>query len=104
MASPSYSALTFRASQPSSQLPSGRRRPARLAHDGDRLVDPPEDRLLLLEHLHEHLRVAVLGDEQVAREVEVLVGVVALAQPLGGEPEDGRVQALPLDGVHRGIL
>jgi hypothetical protein len=61
--------------------------PGALGEDGDRLVDPAEDRLLLLEDLHEDARVAILELEQLARQVEVLVGVVPLAHALDGQPE-----------------
>ena len=71
--------------------------------DRDRLVDAAEDRLLLLEDLHQHVRVAALFDEQIAGEVEVLVGVVAVAHPLHREAEDRGIEAL-LDDAHAVIL
>src|SRR3954469_15338342 len=74
-----------------------------LLEDREGLVDPAEDRLLLLEDLHEHARVAVLGEEELAREVEVLVGVVAVADPVDRKAEDGGFQAL-LNDAHGVIL
>ena len=58
----------------------------------DRLVDAAEHRALLLEHLHGHARVPALALEQLLREVEVGVRVVARADPLHGEPEHLRVE------------
>ena len=72
-----------------------------LAQDRDRLVDPAEHRVLvLLEDLHEHLRVVVVVLEQALGEVEVGVRVVALANALDGQAEDRRGQAAALDGRH----
>ena len=86
ISSPSYSAWTSSSSHP---CPSRRRQaaPGALLEHGDRLVDAAEDRLLLLEDLHEDARVVALEIEQVARQVEVLVGVVALAHALDGQAE-----------------
>ncbi len=57
--------------------------------DGQRLVHPPEDRAVgLLEDLHGHAGVQVLGLEHALGAVEVGVGVVALPQPVDGEGED----------------
>ena len=61
--------------------------PGALLEHGDRLVDPAEDRLLLLEDLHQHARAVALELEQVARQVEVLVGVIPLAHALDGQAE-----------------
>jgi len=61
--------------------------PGALLEHGDRLVDPAQDRLLLLEDLHEHARAMALELEQVARQVEVLIGVITLAHALDGQPE-----------------
>jgi hypothetical protein len=61
--------------------------PGALLEHGDRLVDAAEDRVLLLEDLHEHARTVALELEQVARQVEVLVGVIALAHALDRQPE-----------------
>ena len=66
--------------------------PRALADDGDRLVDPAEQGVLALEHLHEDVRVVAVGLQEVARQREVRVGVVALADPLDREPEDLRAQ------------
>jgi hypothetical protein len=77
--------------------------PRALLEDGDGLVDAAEDRLLLLEDLHQDARVAPLLDEELLGEVEVLVGVVAVADPLDRQAEDGRLQAL-LHDAHGVIL
>ena len=77
--------------------------PGALLQDRHRLVDAAEDRALLLEDLHEDLRPAPLRLEQVARQVEVLVGVVAGPELVDREAEDARVQAVA-DGRHRRIL
>ena len=69
--------------------------PGALLEHGDRLVDAAEDRVLLLEDLHEHARAMALELEQVAGQVEVLVGVVALAHALDGQPERLGGQAAP---------
>jgi hypothetical protein len=61
--------------------------PGALLEDGDGLVDPAEDGRLLLEDLHEHARAMALELEQVARQVEVLIGVIPLAHALDGQPE-----------------
>jgi hypothetical protein len=61
--------------------------PRALLEHGDRLVDPAEDRHLLLEDLHEHAGPMALELEQVARQVEVLIGVIDLAHALDGQPE-----------------
>jgi hypothetical protein len=65
-----------------------------LAQDRDRLVDPPQDGVLLLEHLHDDLGATALGLEQLLRQVEVLVRVVARADAVDGEPEDVAAEAL----------
>jgi hypothetical protein len=44
-----------------------------------------------------------LRQEQLAGEVEVLVGVVAVPDPVCGQAEDGWVETL-LDDAHRRIL
>ena len=67
--------------------------PGALLEDGDRLVDAAEDGRLLLEDLHEHARAMALELEQIARQVEVLIGVIALAHALDGQPERLRGQA-----------
>ena len=67
--------------------------------DRDRLVDPAQHRLALLEHLHRHARVAVALLEQAAREVEVGVRVVAGRDALGGEAKDARIQPRPAAGL-----
>jgi hypothetical protein len=66
---------------------------AQLEHR-DRLVDPAEQRRLLLEDLHEHARMAVLGLEQRLGVVEVGVGVVARAHLLDGQAEDVGIEPL----------
>ncbi len=58
----------------------------------DRLIDPAEDRILLLEDLHRHPRMLVLGLQQLLGVDEVRVGVVAGSDPLHREAEDVRVQ------------
>ena len=68
--------------------------PGALLEDRDRLIDPAEDRAALLEDLHQDARVAALALEQLLREVEVSVAVVALAEALDGETEHIRVQPL----------
>ena len=100
MRSPSCSARTSSSSQPGVNSPSGPQRPAHSLQDRHRLVDAAEDRALLLEDLHEDLRPAPLRLEQVARQVEVLVGVVAGPELVDREAEDARVQAVA-DGRHR---
>src|SRR4051794_591954 len=80
------------------------RPPARaLPEHRDRLVDAAEDRLLLLEHLHQDARVTPLLDEELLREVEVLIRVIAVADALHRQAEDGRLQAL-LHDAHAVIL
>ena len=64
----------------------------------DRLVDAPQHRIPLLEYLHDDTPVLAFGLEQLLREVEVGVGVVALPDLLDGEAEDLGVESLtPLD-------
>jgi hypothetical protein len=80
-----------------------RQRPAAaLPQHGDGLVDAPEDRLLLLEHLHQHARSAALVLQQLLREIEVLVAVVARPHLVDGQTEHGGVET----GAHghRAIL
>ena len=84
-------------------LPAGRAAPGALLQDRDRLVDAAQDRALLLEDLHEDLRTAALRLEQVARQVEVLVGVVAGPELVHREAEDAGVQAVA-HGRHRRIV
>ena len=55
-----------------------------LLEHGDRLVDAPEHRPLLLEDLHRHPRMSLVLLEQLLREVEIGVGVVAVPDPLDG--------------------
>ena len=65
----------------------------------DRLVDPAEVRVPLLEDLHHHARAAVVADQDLARVVEVRVGVVALPHLLDRELEDlGRKPLTALSG------
>ena len=59
-----------------------------LAEDRDRLVDSAEERVLALEDLHEHARMAVLGLEQRPGVGEVGVGVVAVADLVDRQAED----------------
>ena len=66
---------------------------AELEH-GDRLVDAAEHRLLALEDLHHDARPPAVGEQRVARVVEVRVGVVALAHLLDREVEDLRREPL----------
>ena len=66
----------------------------------DRLVDPAEDRLLALEDLHQHPRVVAVGLQQLLGQVEVRVGVVAVADLLHRQAEDGRRQAHALADGH----
>ena len=54
----------------------------------ERLVDAAEDRLLALEHLHQHARVVAVLLEQRLGVVEVRVRVVAVADLLDRQPED----------------
>src|SRR5215211_3935086 len=63
--------------------------------DSDGLVDPTEHRGLLLEDLHGHVRMAALLLQELLREVEVGVGVVALPDPVGREPEDLWIEPSP---------
>ena len=53
----------------------------------DRLVHAAEDRLVLLEHLHQNVWAAPVGEQRFAREVEIRVGVIAGADLLDGEVE-----------------
>src|SRR6185295_7593726 len=76
--------------------------PGALLDDGDRLVDPAEERVLALEHLHHHARVVVVGLQQLLRVVEVRVGVVAVADLVQRQAEDRGRQALLLAGAHEG--
>jgi hypothetical protein len=48
---------------------------------------------VLLEHLHEHAGVAVLLLQELLREVEVGVGVVARAEAPDGEVEDRGIES-----------
>jgi hypothetical protein len=73
-----------------------------LLQDRHRLVDPAEDRLLALEHLHHDVRVVVLGLQQRLRVVEVRVGVVAVADLVDRQPEHRRREPLALAGAHGG--
>ena len=72
----------------------------RLLEHRDRLVDPAEHRLPALEHLHQHVRVAVVGLEQRLRVVEVGVGVVAVADLLDRQAEGRRGEPLSLGQRH----
>src|SRR4029079_18137407 len=56
--------------------------------DRDGLVHPAEHRLVLLEDLHDDPRMPTVGEQRLAREVEVDVAVVALPHLLHGEVED----------------
>src|SRR5919106_1174665 len=70
--------------------------------DRDRLVDAAEDRLFLLEDLHQERGAVPLGLEQFLGVVEVRVGVVARAQLLHRKAEDGRVEPRALSqATHR---
>ena len=60
--------------------------------DRERLVDPAQDRLALLEDLHRDVRVLALVLEQLLGEHEVGVGVVPVADALDRQPEDVGVQ------------
>ena len=71
------------------------------AHDRERLVDAAEQRLLLLEHLHQDARAMLLGLEQLLGEVEVRIRVVALADTNLREPEDRGVEPVSRHG--RGV-
>ena len=71
-----------------------------LLEHGDRLVDPAEDRLLALEDLHQHPRVVIVGLQQLLGQVEVRVRVVALADLLHRQAEDGRRHADALTDGH----
>src|SRR5207247_10054023 len=66
---------------------------AELEH-GDRLVDPAEHGVVLLEDLHEHARAMPLGLQERLRVVEVSVGVIALADLVRGEAEHVGREAL----------
>ncbi len=63
--------------------------------DRDRLVDPAQQRLLLLEDLQHHPRVVVDILEQPLGVDEVRVRVIALAQPLDWQPEDVGLETDP---------
>jgi hypothetical protein len=71
------------------------------AQDRDRLVDPAQDRLLALEHLHQDPRLTALQLQRRLRVVEVDVGVVALADLLHGQAKRIRGQALAFGDSHR---
>ena len=73
--------------------------------DRDRLVDPAQQRVVLLEHLHRDVRMVVLGLEQLLGVDEVGVRVVALPDPLHRQAEDLGIEAsgtcvAPLPGVY----
>ena len=61
--------------------------------DGDRLVHPAEDRLLLLEHLHDDPWVPSVLEQRLAGVIEVDVRVVAPPHLLDREVEDLRREA-----------
>ena len=61
--------------------------------DRDRLVHPTEQRLLLLEDLHQDPRMPVLGLQQLLGRPEVRVAVVPRAQPADRQLEGGRVES-----------
>ena len=63
---PRAARCTSSCSQPSSHEPSGRAAAGALLEHRDRLVDPAEDRLLALEDLHQHPRVAAVRPPAVA--------------------------------------
>jgi hypothetical protein len=67
--------------------------PGALLEHRDRLVDPAENRLPALEHLHQRAGVVVVVLQQRLRVVEVRVGVVPVADLLDGKAEDARGQA-----------
>ena len=75
--------------------------PGALPEHRERLVDPAEDRVLALEDLHQHARVAIVELERRLRVVEVDVGVVALADLLDGQAEHVRCEPLALGDAHR---
>ncbi len=73
---------------------------AQLQHR-DRLVDPAQQRVSLLEHLHGDRGVVVLGLQQLLGVDEVGVGVVAVADSLHRKAEDRGVEALAGGGLRR---
>ena len=62
--------------------------------DGDRLIHPADHGLLLLEHLHQRLGVAIIGAQHIDRAIEIDVAVIAFADSLDRESKDRRIQAL----------
>src|SRR6202011_5351053 len=69
--------------------------------DGDRLIHAANYRLLLLEDLHEGVRMAIVRAQDVDRAIEVDVAVIAFANSLDWESEDRRLQ--PLAALDRRI-
>src|SRR6202011_5734266 len=62
--------------------------------DGDRFVHAAHDGLVLLEDLHQDVRVAIVRLQDVDGSVEVDVAVIALADALDRQPKDRRVETL----------
>jgi len=72
----------------------GARSPGASAQDCDRLIDPAQNRLVLLEDLYQDPWVEVLGFEQPLRVHEVRVRVVTGPQLLERQTEDRRIEAV----------
>src|SRR5580700_7314038 len=68
------------------------------AQNREGLVDAAEHRVVALEDLHPHLRVVAVPLHDLARPVEVRVGIITGAHLLDGKVEDERAE--PLEAQH----